>query len=95
MTMESNYLDEVIVITWSYNNIVNKYNGFIINRFKFHIKEYEKLRKIQNNGIMVEVDGKIYYNEFMDIFELDYYEKFNVVLFRYDWVDINLSRDLK
>ena len=72
---------------------MNRYNGFIINGFKFYTREWEKFKKIQNSGVMVEADGKFYYGVLKDI--LDYYGKFKVVLFRYDWVDINSPRGLK
>ena len=44
---------------------------------------------------MMEIDEKTYYDVFTDIFELDYYEKFKVGLFRCDWMDINLPKGLK
>ena len=81
MMMESNYSEELITIAQGPNNIVNRYNGFIINRFKFHTKKYEKFRKIQNSGIMVEVGWKTYYSILTNIFKLDYHEKFKVILF--------------
>ena len=45
MMMESNYSDELIAIARGPNNIVNGYNGFIINEFKFHTKECKKFKK--------------------------------------------------
>ena len=44
---------------------------------------------------MVEVDGKTYYGTLKDIYQIDYYKIFKGILFRYDWIDINSSRDLK
>lgn len=38
---------------------------------------------------MVKADGEAYYGKLKDIFELDYYGAFRVVLFRCDWVDIH------
>ena len=93
--MEKNSSAELIALARGPNYIVNKYNGFIINGFKFHTKECEKLIKTQNSGVMVEADGKSYYGILKDILELDYYGNFKVVLFRCDWVDINTPRGLK
>lgn len=93
--MESNCSNELIAIARGPNNIVSTYNGFIINGFKFHTKEREKFRKTQNSGVMVEADGKTYYGNLTNIYELDYYGEFKVVLFRCDWVDINSPRGLK
>ena len=84
--MEINNSDELIALARGPNKIMNRYNGFIINGFKFHTREWKKFRKIQNSGIMVEADGKSYYGALKDIYELDYYEKFKVVLFICDWM---------
>ena len=43
---------------------------------------------------MVEVDEKNYC-VLIDIFELDYYKKFKIILFWYNWMDINSPRGLK
>ena len=93
--METNNSDELIALARGPNKIVNRYNGFIINGFKFHTRERKKFRKTQNSDVMVEADGKSYYGALKDIYELDYYEKFKVVLFRCDWIDINSPRGLK
>ena len=93
--IEKNYSTELISLARGPNFIVNKYNFFIINGFKFYTKDHEKFRKIQNSGLMVEVDEKIYYGVLTHIYELDYYGNFKVVLFRYDWVDINTPKGLK
>ena len=93
--MEINNSDELIALARGPNKIVNRYNGFIINGFKFHTREREKFRKTQNSGVMVEADGKSYYGALKDIYELDYYGKFKVVLFRCDWIDINSPRGFK
>ena len=93
--MEKNSSNELIALARGPNNLVNKYNGFIINGFKFHTKERENFRRTQNSGVSVEVDGKTYYGVLKDIYELDYYGCFKVVLFRCDWVDINTPRGLK
>lgn len=63
--------------------------GLIINGYKFQAMDRDCLLKTQNSGIMVEADGEAYYGKLKDIFELDYYGTFKVVLFRCDWVDIH------
>ena len=93
--MEKNCSDELIALARGPNKIIIRYNGFIINGFKFYTKDREKFRKTQNSGVMVEADGKTYYGALKDIYELDYYGIFKVILFRCDWVDINSSRGLK
>ncbi|XP_020098574.1 uncharacterized protein LOC109717295 isoform X1 [Ananas comosus] len=92
---ESKCLDDIIAIARGPNNVVKKFSGFIINGFRFHTKDREKLRKTQNSGVMVEVEGQAYYGVLTDIIELDYYGSFKVVLFRCDWADITSQKGLK
>ena len=93
--MERNCSDELIALAQGPNNVVIRYNGLIINGFKFHTKDHEKFRKTKNNRVMIETDGKTYYGALKDIYQIDYYKIFKVILFRCDWVDINSSRGLK
>lgn len=74
--------------------IVKRMNGFIINGYRFHTQNRDKLKKTQNFGVMVEADGKTYFGKINDIIELDYYSEYKAVLFRCDWVNVN-SRGLK
>nr|CAD1821762.1 unnamed protein product [Ananas comosus var. bracteatus] len=92
---ESNCSEEMIAMARGPNNITKRFSGFIINGFRFHTKDREKFRKTQNSGVMVEADGQTYYGALTDIFELDYFGKFKVVLFRCDWVDVRSPRGLK
>ncbi|KAH1046297.1 hypothetical protein J1N35_037081 [Gossypium stocksii] len=87
-----------------------KYNGFIINGFRFHTKYRERLRRTQNCGLVVNssitsyasardsnpVEGNMdFYGLLTNIIELDYYGKWKVVLFRGDWADVNTARGIK
>nr|CAD1820146.1 unnamed protein product [Ananas comosus var. bracteatus] len=92
---ESNCSEEIIAMARGPNNVTKRFSGFIINGFRFHTKDREKLRKTQNSGVMVEAEGQTYYGALTDIFELDYFGKFKVVLFRCDWVDVRSPRGLK
>jgi len=38
---------------------------------------------------MVEAESKTYYREIIDIIKLDYYSECKVVLFLWDWVNVN------
>nr|CAD1833485.1 unnamed protein product [Ananas comosus var. bracteatus] len=92
---ENNCPEEIIAIARGPNNVAKRYSGFVINGFRFHTKNREKLRKTQNSGVMVEAEGQDYYGKLTDIFELDYYGSFKVVLFRCEWVDIRSPRGMK
>lgn len=76
-------------------SVIKKYDGLIINGYRFHTKQRERLRKTQNNGLMVEADNRQYYGVLTDVIELDYRGVFKVVLFRAEWVDIRNSRGLR
>ena len=55
------------------NPIAIRFKGFIINGYRFHTKDLEKKRRTQNSGVMVEVEGEIWYGRVVDILELDHY----------------------
>ncbi|XP_056688120.1 uncharacterized protein [Spinacia oleracea] len=65
-----------------------KFKGYIINGYKFLSTDRDCRLLTQNSGVMVEADGVAYYGKVMDIYELNYYGDYKVVLFRCDWVDI-------
>ncbi|XP_056690171.1 uncharacterized protein [Spinacia oleracea] len=65
-----------------------KLKGYIINGYKFLSTDRDCRLLTQNSGVMVEADGVAYYGKVMDIYELNYYGDYKVVLFRCDWVDI-------
>ncbi|XP_071728182.1 uncharacterized protein [Rutidosis leptorrhynchoides] len=81
--------------------VVKKYKGYIINGFRFHIKDVEKNRTTQNSGVMIDavtssfssasdnnpILGDVtYYGILNDIIELQYADNKQVVLFHCDWI---------
>ena len=56
--------------------------------YKFQTVDREEFRQTQNSGVMVEADGVTYYGKIMDIYELDYFGDYKVVVFRCSWVDL-------
>ena len=73
---------------------VKCYNGYFVNGYFFHIKEYEHGRKTYNNGVCIngltssefEVD---YYGRLEEVIELQYHSEQNrVFLFKCYWYDI-------
>ncbi|XP_039134228.1 uncharacterized protein LOC120271620 [Dioscorea cayenensis subsp. rotundata] len=102
--------DEIRILAQGPNKIIKRYKGFIINGFRFHTKSRERLRRTQNSGCIVTsstmsyasasdgnpLEGKLdYYGVLNDIIELDYFNKYKIVLFRCDWADISTSRGIK
>jgi hypothetical protein len=44
----------------------------------------------QNSGISVVTEGDTsYYGVLTDIIELNYFDNFRYILFKYDWADVN------
>lgn len=60
----------------------------MINGYKFLAIDRDSRLTTQNSGIMVEADGVSYYGKVKEIYELDYYGVYKVVLFRCDWANI-------
>ena len=70
------------------------YNGYFVNGYVFHTKEYGHGRKTYNSGVCVkgstsselEVD---YYGRLEEVVELQYHNEHNIVfLFKYYWYDM-------
>nr|XP_009763828.1 PREDICTED: uncharacterized protein LOC104215671 isoform X2 [Nicotiana sylvestris] len=85
------------------NSIAKRYFGYLINGYRFHTRQRDARRKIQNSGVTLvalttsfasskdknPVDANMtYYGRIVDIFELDYYGHFKVVLFKCDWYEV-------
>ncbi|XP_071714506.1 uncharacterized protein [Rutidosis leptorrhynchoides] len=86
---------------------VTTYKGYIVNGYRFQIKETEKKRKTLNSGVMLEattnsfssvrdknpIIGVVtYYGVLKEIIELQYGADQKVVLFRCDWISNGSSQ---
>ncbi|XP_052209093.1 uncharacterized protein LOC127812645 [Diospyros lotus] len=93
--------EELRALTQGPNCVARKYKGFIINGFRFRVKEVEEKRKTQNSGVIVTAKTEsyasvrdnnpilgdvTYYGVLNDILELDYLSGKKVTLFNCDWV---------
>ncbi|XP_070010337.1 uncharacterized protein [Nicotiana sylvestris] len=85
------------------NSIAKRYSGYLINRYRFHTRQRDGRRKIQNSGVILvslttsfasskdknPIDENLtYYGRIVDIVELGYYGHFRVVLFKCNWYEI-------
>ncbi|WMV33119.1 hypothetical protein MTR67_026504 [Solanum verrucosum] len=81
------------------NSIAKRYSGYLINEYRFHIRQRDARRKTQNSGVTLFASTTsfasskdknataadlTYYGRIVDIVELDYYSNFKVVLFKCD-----------
>jgi hypothetical protein len=68
------------------------YSGYIVNGFRFIIKERDDNRTTQNSGIVVKGEtqhGSVpYYGQLLNIVELRYTQGNRVVLFQGEWYDV-------
>ncbi|XP_040960172.1 uncharacterized protein [Gossypium hirsutum] len=86
---------DIIALARGPHKVVSTYDGLIINGFRVHTKKHEQHRKTQNSGVMVFADGRNYYCNCIEIIELNYCERFWVIMLRCDWVNIKSPRSMK
>nr|GMD45703.1 uncharacterized protein LOC109169448 [Ipomoea batatas] len=71
---------------------VRKYTSCIVNGVRFHTKDRDSRHKTQNCGISVQGnhgDELIdFYGVLNDVIELEYINRYRIVLFKCDWFDI-------
>ncbi|KAK1578760.1 hypothetical protein Q3G72_032943 [Acer saccharum] len=92
------------------NKIASRFKKYLINGFRFRIKDIDIRSKTQNSGVVVTaktssfasskdknpiVGDVSYFGNVVDVVELDYYGGRKVALFKCDWIDINSNRGTK
>jgi len=85
------------------NSVAKRYFGYLINGYRFHVRQRDARRKTQNSGVTLVASTTsfasskdknpiaadlTYYGRIVDIVELDYYGHFKVVLFKCDWYEV-------
>ncbi|GJS30695.1 hypothetical protein Tco_0491315 [Tanacetum coccineum] len=100
MTRDQRITEELRALASGSAEVVKNYKGFIINGFRFQIKELESKTKTQNTGVIIEamtnsfpssrynnpIMGDVtYYGVINDIIELEYSADKKVVLLC-DWI---------
>ena len=78
------------------DNEAKQFKRYVINGVKFCTKDFEAIRKTQNNEVcVVTKGGAIYYDVLIDIIELNYSDKYRYVLFKCQWVNVISGRECK
>ncbi|KAH0655532.1 hypothetical protein KY285_030414 [Solanum tuberosum] len=85
------------------NYVAKRYSGYLINGYRFHIRQRDARRKTQNSGVTVVASTTsfasskdknpiaadlTYYGRIVDIVDLDYFSHFKVVLLKCDWYEV-------
>lgn len=73
------------------SRVVTRYDGYIVNGFRFHSMDRSENRKTQNCGVIVRGDDesdKEYYGVVKDIYEVHYPGDNHVFLFKCNWFDV-------
>ena len=74
------------------NRCVRKYTRCIVNGVGLHTKKCDFHLRSRNNGVIVEgihEEGEIeFYGVLMDIVQLDYIKRCEVVMFKCNWFDL-------
>ena len=88
--------DKVIWLAWYPNNETKQFKHYFINDVKFRTKNSEATRKTQNNRVFVVTEcGATYYCVLINKIELNYFDKYQYVLFKCQWVDVISGRGCK
>ncbi|XP_021745300.1 uncharacterized protein LOC110711232 isoform X2 [Chenopodium quinoa] len=103
--------DDVKALATGPMHVAKRFHAFDTNNcYRFCTEDYERNKKTQNSGVMVvaktqsyastrdtrpTVGEVTYYGVLDDIIELNYYNKFKIVLFKCDWADINHASGIK
>ena len=76
-------------LTCGIDTCVFRYTSYLINGWRFNIKDHDMHLKSQNSGVLVKGDGNTgnldYFGVLIDIIGLSYSGGNNVVLFKCDW----------
>ncbi|XP_062213779.1 uncharacterized protein LOC133914774 [Phragmites australis] len=93
---DSSINESIRVLARKPNKCGVRYNGFVINGFRFHTRSRESKRLTQNSGVVnISNDGTNYYGRLTDIIELSYKGNYKVVLFKCDWYDVHHRSGIK
>ena len=85
--------DKVIWLAQYLDNEAKQFMRYAINDVKFHTKDSVATRKTQNSGVcVVSKGGATYYDILIDIIELNYFDKYRYVLFKFQWIDVISGR---
>ena len=88
--------DKVIWLAWYPDNEAKQFKHYVINGVKFRTKDFEATRKTQNRWVCVITEGgATYYGVLIDIIKLNYSDKYQYVLLKYQWVDDISGRGCK
>ncbi|KAF5932919.1 hypothetical protein HYC85_029090 [Camellia sinensis] len=96
------FSEEIILLANGPHNLARRFNGYILNGFRYRVKAMDDRRATQNCGVALKADtisyasrkdknprvGSVYYyGQLTDIVEIRYSNEKKHVLFKCDWID--------
>ena len=101
-TSNITFTEEINRLADGPHTLARRFNGYIINGFRFRVKAVDDRRVTQNSGVALKADtmsyasrkdksprvGAVYYyGQLTDIVEIRYTNNMKYVLYKCDWVD--------
>ncbi|XP_060206292.1 uncharacterized protein LOC132633965 [Lycium barbarum] len=93
----SRIMEDLLALSRGPTPYVLRYNGYIVNGYRFHVEDYDKHLRTQNCGVVVvgETDEHRenidYYGVLTDVLELQFTGR-RVILFECNWFDAMITR---
>ncbi|WMV54979.1 hypothetical protein MTR67_048364 [Solanum verrucosum] len=90
---DSKRMEDLLSLSRGPMPYVTRFKGYIVNGYRFHVKEYDQYLKTQNCGVVVvgetgeEQNHMNYYGELTEVLELQFVGGRRVILFRCMWFD--------
>nr|XP_009785133.1 PREDICTED: uncharacterized protein LOC104233435 [Nicotiana sylvestris] len=90
---DSQLMEDLLALSRGPTQYVLHYNGYIVNRYRFHVEDYDKHLRTQNCGVVVvgetgEHSKNIdYYGVLTNVVELQFTRR-RVILFQCNWFNV-------
>ncbi|KAM3200037.1 hypothetical protein P3L10_032397 [Capsicum annuum] len=91
----SQFMEDLLSLSRGLTKYSTHCNGYIVNRYRFHAKDYDRSLRTQNCGIIVDSkngeDNEMfdYYGVLTDVIELQFIPDKRVILFQCNWFDVH------
>lgn len=87
-------MEDLLALSRGPTSYVLRYNGYIINGYRFHVEGYDRKLRTQNCGVVVVGENDTpsenidYYGVLTDVLELQFTAR-RVIMFKCKWFDVH------